>query len=150
MIAAALAILAAAAVQTAPSAPPPAKTVLFLKCDVQGASGPAHQLDMVFFDPKPNWAKGFNFFDPDKILPPSVVPEVVNNWPGILQIELNSTSGGNSALIQVARDTDAIGQARLNIAVINAAGAPQPSYRGQCKLTEGLAAETEFRGVMKQ
>jgi hypothetical protein len=150
MISVALAFLAAAAAQAAPVKPAPAKTVLFLKCAAEGAIGPAHQLDIVFFDPKPSWAKGFNFFDPDKILPPSVVPDVVNNWPGILQIELNSTTGGNSALIQVARDPDAIGMAKLNIAVIDFAGKPQPSYRGQCKLTEGIAAETEFRGLMKQ
>jgi hypothetical protein len=149
MIAFALTLMAAAAAQAAP-AKPPAKTVLFLKCEAEGALGPAHQLDIVFFDPKPSWARGFNFFDPDKILPPGAIPDVINNWPGILQIELNSTSGGNSALIQVARDPDAVGVAKLNIAVIDFAGKPQPSYRGKCKLTEGLAAETEFRGLMKQ
>ena len=153
MISVALALLAAAAPQTAPIKPAPAKpakTVLFLKCEAEGAIGPAHQLDMVFFDPKPSWAKGFNFFDPDKILPPNVVPDVTNNWPNILQIELDSSSGGNSALIQLARDPVAIGTARLNIAVIDFAGKPQPSYRGRCNLTEGIAAETEFRRLMTQ
>ena len=158
MITVALALLAAAAAQAGPVKPAPAKpapakpakTVLFLKCEAEGAIGPAHQLDMVFFDPKPSWAKGFNFFDPDKILPPNVVPDVINNWPNILQIELDSATGGNSALIQLARDPVAVGIARLNIAVIDFAGKPQPSYRGRCNLTEGVAAETEFRRLMTQ
>ena len=153
MITVALALLAAAAPQTVQAKPAPAKpakTVLFLKCEAVGAVGPAHQLDMVFFDPKPSWAKGFNFFDPDKILPPNVVPDVINNWPNILQIELDSATGGNSALIQLARDPVAVGTARLNIAVIDFAGKPQPSYRGRCNLTEGVAAETEFRRLMTQ
>ncbi|MGH6658342.1 MAG: hypothetical protein ACREBK_00115 [Sphingomicrobium sp.] len=144
MIAAAFILMAAA---QAPAAAP--KTSLYLKCEAQGsAPGKAHQLDIVFFDPKPTWTKGFNFFDPDRILPSGVAPEVANQWPALLQIELNSQIGGNSALIQVARDPAPASTARLNIVVINAAGAPQPSYHGQCNLTEGPVAEAEFRKVV--
>ncbi len=146
MIAAALALLVAA-----PTVAPPANISLFLKCAAQGASaGNAHQLDMVFFDPPPTWAKGFNFFDPDKLLPAGVTPDVTNKWPALLQIELDSRIGGNSALIQLAKDGPLASTARLNVVVINAAGKPQPSYRGTCTVTEGAAAEVEFKGLMKQ
>lgn len=141
-------LLSAAAPTVAPAAGP---TSLFFKCAAQGASaGNAHQLDMVFFDPPPTWAKGFNFFDPDKLLPGSVTPDVTNNWPALLQIELDSRIGGNSALIQLAKDGPLASTARLNVVVINAAGKPQPSYRGTCTVTEGTAAEVEFKGLMKQ
>ena len=141
-----------AAVAPATTAPlqPVGKISLFLKCAAAGSvPGKAHQLDIVFFDPKPSWAKGFNFFDPDKILPAGVKVDVTNKWPQLLQIELDSTVGGNSALIQLARDTVLTPTARLNIVVINAANQPQPSYHGTCTLTEGAAAENEFRGLMK-
>jgi len=151
MIFAALLLMAAA---PPAAATPPAgskRTALFLKCAAEGAIlGQAHQLDMVFFDPKPTWAKGFNFFDPDKILPLGVVPDVTNKWPQVLEIELDSKVGGNSALIQLAPDADAPGKARLNIAIIDSANKPQPSFHGICNLTEGAAAEAEFKGLMKR
>ena len=145
---AAVFLLAAAPAAAAP--PPKGKTSLFLKCAAEGSQpGTAHQLDMVFFDPKPSWAHGFNFFDPDKILPAGVTPAVTNQWPNLLQIELDSTVGGNSALIQLAKDSSPLLGARLNIAVINAAGQPQPGYHGRCNLSEGAVAENEFRGLSK-
>ena len=144
MIAAALILLSAAQAQAAP-----AKTALYLKCAAEGSvPGKAHELHIVFFDPKPSWTKGFNFFDPDRILPGGVAPEVTNQWPALLQVELNSQTGGNSALVQVAREPAPATTARLNIAVINAAGAPQPSFHGLCNLTEGPVAEAEFRKVV--
>ena len=141
-----------ALVAAAPSvATAPAKTSLFLKCSAKGASDAAkpHELQIVFFDPKPDWAKGFNFYDPDKLLPPSVKPEVTNQWPKLLEIELNSMVGGNSALIQLAPQQGTANGALLNIAVINAAGAGQPGYTGTCTFTDGAAAEAEFKGLMK-
>jgi len=143
------AILFAAA---APSvAAKPAKTSLFLKCSAKGAGAAAkpHELQIVFFDPKPAWAKGFNFYDPDKLLPGGVRPEITNQWPKLLEIELDSTIGGNSALIQLAPQQGTINGAILNIAVINALGAGQPGYTGNCTFTDGAAAEAEFKGLMK-
>lgn len=146
MIGLALVLAAAAPATTAPA---PAKTSLFLKCAAQGASSAKpHELQIVFFDPKPDWARGFNFYDPDKILPAGVKPEVTNQWPKLLEIELNSLAGGNSALIQLAPETQMLQTARLNIAVINSAGAGQPGYVGRCTFTDGAAAETEFKKLM--
>lgn len=142
------ALLLAAAAPSVPAAPP-AKTSLFLKCSAKGAGVAAkpHELQIVFFDPKPAWAKGFNFYDPDRLLPAGVSPEVTNQWPKLLEIELDSKIGGNSALIQLA--PQAPGSAILNIAVINAKGAGQPGYTGMCTFTDGAAAEAEFKGLMK-
>lgn len=147
MIAAAL-LLAAAAPSVAAA---PAKTSLFLKCTAKGAgdAAKAHELQLVFFDPKPDWAKGFNFYDPDRVLPGRVKPEVTNQWPRLLEIELDSMVGGNSALIQLAPQQGTVNAAILNIAVINAAGAGQPGYTGRCTFTDGAAAEAEFKGLMK-
>ena len=143
-------LLAAAAPATAAAPPPkPAKTSLFLKCAAQqGPTAKPNELQIVFFDPKPGWAKGFNFYDPSRILPIGVQPEITNQWPKLLEIELNSTVGGNSALIQLAPEAALAKTARLNIAVINAAGSGQPGYIGRCTFTDGAAAEAEFKKLM--
>ena len=144
-----VAIALAAAAPSVAAAPP--KTSLFLKCSAKGGDAAAkpHELQIVFFDPKPDWAKGFNFYDPDRLLPGSVKPEVTNQWPKLLEIELDSMVGGNSALIQLAPQQGTVNAAILNIAVINAAGAGQPGYTGKCTFTEGAAAEAEFKELMK-
>ena len=149
MIALIALIAFAAAAGSDASVPNPA--AFFFRCELSTPADVAiHQLDLTYFEPAPDWAMGFNFRDPDGILPRKARPMVASAWPTTLLVRFGgATSGRSMATLAFRPVKSEAGRAAVEINWESGGEAPPRSYTGTCNYTQGVEAEREYRELLK-
>ena len=144
--------MAAALLMAAAAADAPAKTSLFLRCNVKAlAEEKTHEFNLVYFSEPPAGAQHFNLRDPDGLLPPGGRPLVADAWPTAILVNYAQADNPKSRLAALLVEPvwPAHGQAGIAIDLTAPSNGAPSRYSGDCTYTEGDAAEREFLEINK-
>jgi hypothetical protein len=145
-------MLLALAASVALESKSPDKASFFFRCKLADhVDATVHELDLTYFEPAPEWAMGFNYRDPDGILPQRMRPMVASGWPTALMVKFEEPSSSRPIATLAFRPLKSEpGRAAVEINWNTDRGELPSSYAGECSFTEGSAAERQYQELLNQ